>query len=157
MKSSTYNWIIGCLIAAIVILVAYLVVNENGTISVSFSECLSVAATLSSLILSVIAMLYTYCSGHETTDISSKIQGTLTQVNNQVATISNETKKNAETLAKMIDGIQHIQNAIATSSNALKTLEQEKLTEEDKHSAIENIQNTNNSMLMFLDRMNRTN
>lgn len=57
----------------------------------------------------------------------------------------------------MIDGIQHIQNAIATSSNALKTLEQEKLTEEDKHSAIENIQNTNNSMLMFLDRMNRTN
>lgn len=157
MKSSTYKWIIGCLIAAIVILVAYLVVNENGIISVSFSECLSVAATLSSLILSVIAMLYTYYSGHETTDISSKIQGTLTEVNNQVAIISNETKKNAETLAKMIDGIQHLQNAIATSSNALKTLEQEKLTEEDKHSAIENIQNTNNSMLMFLNRMSRTN
>ena len=65
MKSSTYKWIIGCLLAVIVILIAYLVVAENDIISVSFSECLSVAATLSSLILSVIAMLYTYYSGRE--------------------------------------------------------------------------------------------
>ena len=156
MKSSTYKWIIGCLIAVIIILVAYLIATENGIICVSFSECLSIAATLSSLILSVIAMLYTYYSGRETTEISSKINETITEVTNQVTIISNETKKNAETLAKMIDGIQHVQNAISTSTNALKTLEQEKLTEADKHSAIENIQNTNNSMLMFLDRMSRT-
>lgn len=157
MKSSTYKWIIGCLIAVIVILVAYLVAEENDIISVSFSECLSVAATLSSLILSVIAMLYTYHSGRETTNTSGKIQGMIMELGNQVAIISNETKTNAETLAKMRDGIQHVQDAISTSHNALKTLEQEKLTEEDKNSVIENIQNTNNSMLMFLDRMSNIN
>ncbi len=156
MKSSTYKWIIGCLIAAIVILVAYLIVKENGIICVSFSECLSVAATLSSLILSVIAMLYTYYSGRDTTNTFSKIQETIAKLDNQVERISSETQKNAETLAKMIDGIQYLRNAMATSANALNTLEQEELTEADKHSAIENIQNTNNSMLMFLNRMNRT-
>lgn len=157
MKNSTYKWIIGCLIAVIVIIVAYLVATEKGIISVSFSECLSVAATLSSLILSVIAMLYTYYSGRETTNISSKIQGTITEVNNQVARISDETQKNAENLTKMIDGIQYLQNAMTASGDAIEVLQQENLTEADKHSAIKNIQNTKNSMLMFLDRMNRTN
>lgn len=157
MKSSTYKWIIGCLIGVIVILVAYLVVNENGLISVSFSECLSVAATITSLILSVIAMLYTYYSGRDTERIYEQIGVTITKVNNQVEIISNETQKNSKTLTQMINGIQDLQNAMATSTNALKTLEQENLTESDKHSVIQNIKSTNNSMLMFLDRMNRTN
>lgn len=157
MKSSTYKWIIGCLIAVIVILIAYLVVTENDIISVSFSECLSVAATLSSLILSVIAMLYTYYSGRDTEKIYEKIEGTIEKVNSQVGIISDETQQNAKTLTQMINGIQDLQNAMATSANALETLKQEKLTESDKHSVIENIQSTNNSMLMFLDRMSSNN
>lgn len=156
MKSSTYKWIIGCLIALIILLVAYLIVTDNGMISVSFSECLSVAATLSSLILSVIAMLYTYYSGRDTTNTFIKIQETIAKVDNQVEKISDETKKNEEKLTKMMDGIQFVQNAMATNGDALRKLDQEKLTEVDKHSAIENIQNSNNSMLMFLNRMNRT-
>lgn len=150
MKISTYKWIIGCLISVIVILVAYLVVEENGIISVSFSECLSVAATLSSLILSVIAMLYTYYSGRDTANTSGKIQETIANMDKQV-------EKNAEYLTQMIEGIQYLQDAMTTSTNALNTLEQEELTETNKNSAIENIQKTHSSMMMFLNRMSRTN
>jgi uncharacterized membrane-anchored protein YhcB (DUF1043 family) len=105
----------------------------------------------------VIAMLYTYYSGRDTTNTFNKIQETITKVDDQVERISNETKKNAEVLIKMMDGIQDVHNAIATSANALHTLDKEELTEADKNSVIENIQNTNSSMLMFLNRMNRTN
>ena len=78
-------------------------------------------------------------------------------MNSQVEILSDETQQNAKTLTQMINGIQDLQNAMATSANALETLKQEKLTESDKHSVIENIQSTNNSMLMFLDRMSSTN
>lgn len=54
MKNSTYKWIIGCLLALIVILTTYLILKENNVICISFSDALSLSSTISSLILSVV-------------------------------------------------------------------------------------------------------
>lgn len=96
MKSSTYKWIIGCLLGIIVILITYLILSENGIICVSFADAVSMASTLSSLILSVIAMLYTYYSGRDAQNIYVQIQRTIKEINGQVEKVSEDTKKNSE-------------------------------------------------------------
>lgn len=153
MKNSTYKWIIGCLIGVIIILVTFLVVKENNIIFVSFSDCLSVAGTLSSIILSVIAMFYTFISGRDTMVISNQIQSTIKEVNKQVQQVSNETKENTEVLLKVKEGVQYVENAMNTSSEALRTIRQENFSEREKQATIDNIEKTQNSMLMFLKKM----
>lgn len=153
MKSSTYKWIIGCLIGVIVILVTFLIVKENDIIRVSFSECLSVAGTLSSIILSVVAMFYTYFSGRDTIKISNEIQNTVKEVNKQVEQVSGETKQNTEMLMKVKEGIQCVESAVSTSSEALETIQQKDFSEQEKQVAIHNIERTRNSMQMFLEKM----
>lgn len=153
MKNSTYKWIIGCLVGVIIILITFLIVKENDIIKVSFSECLSVAGTLSSIILSVTAMLYTYISGRDTMAISNEIKSTVKEVNKQVQQVSEETKQNTDVLVKLKEGVQYIENAMNTSSAALKTIQQESFSEHEKQIAIDNIEKTRNSMLMFLNKM----
>ena len=156
MKSSTYKWIIGCLSGIIIILVAFLVVKEEHIVSVSFSECLSVSATLSSLILSVVAMLYTYYSGRDTITISNQIQNTIKEVDKQVQQISGETKKNSEILTKITDALHYVEGAVNTSSKALATIQQKTLSEQEKQSAIADIEQTKNTMIMFLNKMRQS-
>lgn len=153
MKNSTYKWIIGCLLGVIVVLITYLVLRENNMISVSFSECLSVASTISSLILSVIAMLYTYYSGRDTGNISAQIQNTIKEVDRQVQKVSEDTRKNSETLAKIIEGTQTILNAVNSSSEAFQTIQEEHVSEQERQNAMETIEKSKNSMLMFLKKM----
>lgn len=153
MKNSTYKWIIGCLLGFIVVLITYLVLRENNMISVSFSECLSVASTISSLILSVIAMLYTYYSGRDTGNISAQIQNTIKEVDRQVQNVSEDTRKNSETLAKIIEGTQTILNAVNSSSEAFQTIQEEHVSEQERQNAMETIEKSKNSMLMFLKKM----
>ncbi|EOS36013.1 hypothetical protein AALC16_17730 [Lachnospiraceae bacterium 29-91] len=153
MKNSTYKWIIGCLLGFIVVLITYLVLRENNMISVSFSECLSVASTISSLILSVIAMLYTYYSGRDTGNISAQIQNTIKEVDRQVQNVSEDTRKNSETLAKIIEGTQTILNAVNSSSEAFQTIQEEHISEQERQNAMETIEKSKNSMLMFLKKM----
>lgn len=139
------------------ILVAFLVTKELGLITVSFSECLSVAATLSSLILSVIAMFYTYSSGQDTLNISNQIKNSVKEIDAKVLKISEEATANSEALANMKDTVLNVEIAILSVSQALDTLQQEQITEQDKEAVIENIKNTKSSMLMFLDKMKREN
>ena len=82
-------------------------------ISVSFSECLSLASTISSLILSVIAMLYTYYSGRDTGNL----------------------------------------NVVSSSSEAFQTMQEENASEQERQNAIETIEKSKNSMMMFLNKM----
>lgn len=153
MKNSTYKWIIGCLLALIVILTTYLILKENNVIYISFSDALSLASTISSLILSVIAMLYTYYSGRDTGSIFAQIQNTFKEVDKQVQKVSDDTKKNSETLIKMTEGIQLISQAINVSSEAVDTFKKEDVSEEDKQSAIKTMEQSKNSMMMFLKKM----
>jgi predicted PurR-regulated permease PerM len=153
LKNSTYKWIIGCLLGVIIVLITYLVLRENNMISVSFSECLSVASTISSLILSVIAMLYTYYSGRDTGNISAQIQNTIKAVDRQVQNVSEDTRKNSETLAKIIEGTQTILNAVNSSSEAFQTIQEEHISEQERQNAMETIEKSKNSMLMFLKKM----
>ena len=153
MKNSTYKRIIGCLLGVIVVLITYLVLREKNMISVSFSECLSVASTISSLILSVIAMLYTYYSGRDTGNISAQIQNTIKEVDRQVQKVSEDTRKNSETLAKIIEGTQTILNAVNSSSEAFQTIQEEHVSEQERQNAMETIEKSKNSMLMFLKKM----
>lgn len=157
MKSNTYRWIIGCLIGTIIILIAYLVLQEKDVIKVSFSECLSMAATLSSLILSIIAMLYTYYSSRDINEISNQIQNTIKEVNKQVQQVSEDTRRNSELLIRVREGILDVESALKTSSLALTAIQQETFTtEKGRQSAIENIEKTQNSMIMFLNKMKNT-
>lgn len=153
LKSSTYKWIIGCLIGIIIILVTYLILKENAIICVSFSESLSLVSTISSLILSVIAMLYTYYSGRDTGNVSVQIQSTIKEIDRQVKKISDDTEKNSEVLIKMTDGIQLINQAIDLSTAAVDTFKKKEISEDDKQSVIENIKKSQSSMMMFLERM----
>lgn len=153
MKSNTYKWIIGCLLGIIVIMIAYLVLKENEIICVSFSETLSLTATISSLILSVIAMLYTYYAGRDTGNVSVQIQSTIKEVDRQVQKVSEDTRRNSEALAKMTDGVLLISQAINLSSEAVDTFKKKDASEEDKKSAIETIEKSKNTMMMFLEKM----
>lgn len=153
MKSSTYKWITGCLLAVIAILITYLILKENKVICFSFSDALSLAATISSLILSVIAMLYTYYSGRDTGNVSAQIQNTIKEVDRQVQKVSDDTRRNSESLAKMTEGMQLISQAINLSSEAVDTFKKKDVSEEDKQSAIETIEKSKNSMVMFLKKM----
>lgn len=153
MKSSTYKWIIGCLLGIIVILITYLILSENGIICVSFADAVSMASTLSSLILSVIAMLYTYYSGRDAQNIYVQIQRTIKEINGQVEKVSEDTKKNSETLSRITDGVQNIISAVASSSEALDTIQKENVSENDRREAVEVIEKSKNSMMMFLKKM----
>jgi hypothetical protein len=84
LKSSTYKWIIGCLLGIIVILITYLILSENDILCISFADALSMASTLSSLILSVIAMFYTYYSGRDAQSIYVQIKNTIKEIDVQV-------------------------------------------------------------------------
>lgn len=150
MKGSTYKWIIGCLLGVIVVLTSFLVTKEIGIIRISFSECLSVAATLSSLILSVIAMLYTYYSGRDSSNIYSQIENSVNELDAEVLRMSEEAKANSEVLKQICVAMTEMEK---TTSEVLDTLQQGQITEQEKKAAIESIQNTKSSMLMFLERM----
>ncbi len=153
MKSSTYKWIIGCLLGFIVILITYLILSESGTICISFADALSMASTLSSLILSVIAMLYTYYSGRDAQNIYVQIQSTIKEINGQVEKVADDTKRNSEILARITDGVQNIISAITSSSEALDTIQKENVSEDDRREAIGVIEKSKNSMIMFLKKM----
>ncbi|CVH75582.1 hypothetical protein BN3662_01046 [Clostridiales bacterium CHKCI006] len=153
MKSSTYIWIIGCLLGIIVILITYLILTENGVICISFADALSIASTLSSLILSVIAMFYTYYSGRDAQNIYIQIQSAIKEINRQVEKVSDDTKKNSETLVRITDGVQNIISAVASSSEALDTMRKESVSENERREAVEVIEKSKNSMIMFLKKM----
>ncbi len=153
MKSNTYKWIIGCLLGIIGILVAFLITKENKIIDVSFSECLSLAATISSLILSVIAMLYTYYSGRDTMNVYSQIKTSISGIDTQVLRISEKAKSNSEALEQISRAMSESVVAIQTTSKVLETVQQGKITEQEKKAVIESMESTKNSMLMFLNRM----
>lgn len=98
-------------------------------------------------------MLYTYISGRDTMIISEKIQNTIKEINKQVQQVSNETKKNTEVLIKVKEGIQYVESAMNTSSEALKDIRRENISEREKQVVIDNIERTRNSMMMFLNKM----
>lgn len=154
-NNSTYKWIIGCLLGVIVSLITYLILSEKQIICISFSEALSLASTISSLILSVIAMIYTYYSGKNTDNVFTKIQGITTEVDKQIQQVSADTRRNAETLSNITQGIRLINDAVNSSSEALDTIQNEKISAEEKQNAKETIEKTKNSMMMFLDKMNK--
>lgn len=85
--------------------------------------------------------------------ISNEIKSTVKEVNKQVQQVSEETKQNTDVLVKLKEGVQYIENAMNTSSAALKTIQQESFSEHEKQIAIDNIEKTRNSMLMFLNKM----
>lgn len=155
MKNSTYHWIIGCLLGVVAILITYLVLRENNIICISFSETLSLAATISSLILSVIAMLYTYYSGRDTNNVFTQIQSITGKVDHQLQQISEDNKKNAETLSNITQGIKLICDAVNSSSKALDTIQKENISDEDKQNVVEIIEKTQDSMMMFLEKMSK--
>ena len=98
-------------------------------------------------------MLYTYYSGRDTGNIFAQIQNTIKAVDKQVQKVSDDTKKNSEALIKMTEGIQLISQAINVSSEAVDTFKKEDVSEEDKQSAIKTMEQSKNSMMMFLKKM----
>lgn len=60
-------------------------------------------------------------------------------------------------LLKVKEGVQYVESAVNTSSEALKTIRQDNFSEQEKQLAIDNIEKTQNSMLMFLDKMKESN
>lgn len=153
MKSSTYKWIIGCLLGLIVLLTTFLILKEMDVIYVSFSDSISIAATLSSLILSIIAMFYTYYSGRDALQLYNQIQNTIIQINSQVSTVSEETRKNSSILERIKEGLSCVEGAINSSALALESMNKETISDKEKETVINSIEDTKKSMMMFLSKM----
>lgn len=160
LSRNTYRWIIGCLSAVIIILLVYLILRENDIIKVPFSESFSLASTISSLILSVIAIFYTYYSGKDTEKIQGEIQATVKTVNTQVEKMNELTQDNAGILQKVEEELQNGLGVIDLVYKAVETIRNNDSTEEEKKRAFEtidytqrNMDSTRNSMMMFLKMM----
>lgn len=160
LSHNTYRWIIGCLSAAVIILLVYLILRENDIIKVPFSESFSLASTISSLLLSVIAIFYTYYSGKDTEKIQGEIQATVKTVNTQVEKMNELTQDNAGILQKVEEELQNGLGVIDLVYKAVETIRNNDSTEEEKKRAFEtidytqrNMDSTRNSMMMFLKMM----
>lgn len=160
LSRNTYRWIIGCLSAVIIILLVYLILRENDIIKVPFSESFSLASTISSLLLSVIAIFYTYYSGKDTEKIQGEIQATVKTVNTQVEKMNELTQDNAGILQKVEEELQNGLGVIDLVYKAVETIRNNNSTEEEKKRAFEtidytqrNMDSTRNSMMMFLKMM----
>lgn len=160
LSRNTYRWIIGCLSAVIIILLVYLILRENDIIKVPFSESFSLASTIPSLLLSVIAIFYTYYSGKDTEKIQGEIQATVKTVNTQVEKMNELTQDNAGILQKVEEELQNGLGVIDLVYKAVETIRNNDSTEEEKKRAFEtidytqrNMDSTRNSMMMFLKMM----
>jgi len=160
LSRNTYRWIIGCLSAVIIILLVYLILRENDIIKVPFSESFSLASTISSLLLSVIAIFYTYYSGKDTEKIQGEIQTTVRAVNTQVEKANEMTQNNANLLQKVEKELRDVLRTIDSVYTAAETIKSKDSTEEEKKRAFEtidytqrNMDSTRNSMMMFLKMM----
>lgn len=156
MKNSTLKWIIGCLVGIIVILITYLIAKEKNVIAISFADGFSIAATVSSLILSVVAIFYTFLSANDSKEVNNKIQNTIDMIDKKVLLLSEEAKKNTQVLEMISETIVTVENAVKISANTIDVIKQENITEEEKKTVISNMENTKNSMMMFLERMKST-
>lgn len=151
--TTTYKWIVGILSFVIVLLITFGVVKENGIVSVSFAECLSVAATLSSLILSIVAMIYTFWSSRDTEKTYSKIEKSIEEIDTKVQEMSASAEQSTNSLKGMQDSLLEMAKITASISSALDTLQSAQTTEQDKQKAIKNIRDTQSAMMMFLEKM----
>ncbi len=155
-ECTAYKWIIGILTGVVIALISYGVAKESGIIEVSFSECLSIAATLSSLVLSIIAMLYTHASGSDTKVLSSKIQNTVEEINKQVQVVFNDTQKNSEALETMLAAIHDIEVAKTSLSEASDFFQRDDISDQEKQrSVLAGIEKSQNSMMGFLSKIQK--
>lgn len=154
LTTNTYKWIVGCLIGIIVILIVYLILKENSLINITFADSLSLASTISSLILSVIAMLYTYYSGRDTENNSDKIKGAIADINIEVQKLCSETKRNEQLLNKITENTMIAKNIMNLSQEAINIMKKDNITPEDKKNAIETMEESKNSIQMFMKIMN---
>ena len=152
-NSTTYKWIVGILTFIIVLQIAFLFVKEKDIIRVSFFDCLSVAATLSSIILSVVAMLYSFWSGRDTEKTYSQIEKSIAAIDAKVIEMSDSATQSTNALKEMQRLILDVTHGVDSISAALDTLQNAQTTEQDKKEAIENLRNRQNAMLMFLEKM----
>lgn len=130
MKEKIYNGVIGfCVVCAIIGFVVLGIIKDD----------ISEAATICSIFLSIVALIYTYFSGKEIVEMYNKIQDML--------------KRNTDLLTKIQEGNCYIKDAISASSKALEIIQQDKLSEKEREDVIKNMQKSNNSMLMFLNKM----
>ena len=102
-------------------------------------------------------MLYTYYSGRDTGNISAQIRSTIKEVDRQVQQVSEDTRRNSETLGGITEGMKIIIKAIDSSAEAFDTIKKENTSEEDKQCALETIEKSKSSMMMFLKKMQETN
>lgn len=156
MKDNTLKWIIGCLTGVIVILMTLLIVKELNIVTITFADGISVASTLSSIILSVLAIYYTFSSAREGRETNNQIQSTLTQINLKATELAELTKYNTEMLKTIQSARKDVEAAIELSSKTLDIInKQGNMTEAEKESVIQNIEKTKSSMSMFLNRMSK--
>ncbi len=160
LSHNTYRWIIGCLSAAVIILLTDLLLRENDIILIPFSDSFSLALTFSSLLLSIIAMFYTYYSGRDTEKIQGEIQTTVRAVNTQVEKVNEMTQNNANILQKVEKELRDVLGTIDSVYTAAETIKSKDSTEEEKERALKTIDSTQrdmnsarNSMMMFLKLM----
>lgn len=160
ISRNTYRWIIGCLSAAVIILLTDLLLRENDIILIPFSDSFSLALTFSSLLLSIIAMFYTYYSGRDTEKIQGEIQTTARAVNTQVEKVNEMTQNNANILQKVEKELRDVLGTIDSVYTAAETIKSKDSTEEEKERALKTIDSTQrdmnsarNSMMMFLKLM----
>ena len=155
MKSSTYKWIIGILSFVIVLLFVFFVLSEEDIVLFSFTDAVSLTATVSSILLSVIAMFYTYWAGRDAQSTYSKTQEAIGQIEKQVEKVAFDQKKNFECLSEIVAATNSATKAISTVQNSLNSLSKKENANEEEQEAMEKIQKARNQLEYYLNMMQK--
>lgn len=128
-----------CLIISLITFLLLPITEKNEW----FLDALSIGSTITSIILSVVAIFYTIIAGHESKETSDRAQQLLEQMNNNLSTLSSNSEKYERVLQDMKAKLEECGRAIELMKN---TTTQDKNQEE----AVQNLQTTVESMKMFL-------
>ena len=148
--SNNVKWIIGALITFNILLITYLILKELNIIEFNFADCFSVASNVVSIVLSIVAILYTFYVNRDTSQNNHSIQTIINTIDKQVSEINNITKYNAEILNNLSETRKQ---AKKINDNILK-LKNHEFNENDRDQVINTIDDASKSMLSFLDLMN---
>lgn len=147
-----------CLIVAqviiIIFLIAFLIAEELDKISISFSDWISIASTIISIILSVVAIFYTIISGSESKALNDSTQRMIGDLEHKIEDLTRDIEKDSSMLVEIALSMRSVEEAAKQAHEARETIEKsDGINEIEKKKAIEKIKKAESTMGMFISLM----
>lgn len=150
-KITTYRWIIGILVGAIVVLLSFLIAKEFNLIEINFIDTLSVATTLCSILLSIFAIYYTFITSRDSKQLSNSMQNTLIDINQKIQSLENNMAQNNKVLNNIAKEKQNIKSSLDSVNKYLEEINNGTTNGATQQSAIKEMNNAKSTLERLLD------